>query len=506
MPEESSIAIRPLECRLVLVLDNAEFTSAGEWHWSFPSDRLLCSNAFISLPPDAAYTRCILHPDDVPGLRARIAGDGTGDLSFRVLTNSGAVHEVRGSGISFTPGDVFAQLLEAQREQAYAERADQRRLEACARRAAAADQAERHTATGTWWYCPDTGELHYSDHCFRLHGLQPGSLNAHPQTFASFIHPDDAPIVADALLDALRRELPLEIEYRIYTAGGHLRHLRLQVSWGFSEQGANIAYGTYTDRTEFAETLTGTEKAASVAQQRATLLRLLESGGRADEDLSLFSFLAAHDLREPLRKLSLFSSRLLENEPALSEEGRGQLGRIKRATQRMDRLLQGLEELARLVEHEENVAAVSLDAVMDQALETLAGEIAASGACINRAPLPVVMGNEVLLSELFQHLLRNALQYRQPGRELSICIGAEELPDGGHAVSIRDNGRGFANELSGRIFRVFQRLSADGDGERTGIGLALCRRIMDYHQGSISAQGSAGAGAEFRCVFPNYPR
>jgi PAS domain S-box-containing protein len=280
-PKETPTNISEKDRVLVLLLEGREYQLSGIWHWDLPADLLFCSDALISLPPDSDYIRCLLHPDDVQRLRDELQRDFLEHLQFRVLTNSGSVIEIEGYGISPQGGDLFASLQEGARQQAYEARAAQRQLAFLEQRAAAADLAEKDISSGTWWFNAVTGDMHYSDGIYRIHGLPVQSLNAHPQTFSSFIHADDVTVVTDTLLQVLRMHVPLELHYRIYTPNGKLRFLRLQVRWAFNELGQEMAYGSLQDRTDARNAEEAVSAIASHARQRSTVLRLAESGGRA---------------------------------------------------------------------------------------------------------------------------------------------------------------------------------------------------------------------------------
>jgi PAS domain S-box-containing protein len=266
--------------QLLLLLGGQEYVLSGNWSWSLHTDTIFCSDALVSLPPGTDHVRCLVHPDDVAGLQQQLHSDLLPEIRFRILTNSGSVQEIEGLGISIAPGEHFSTQAEAARQAAYDAKELQRRLDALQLRASAADRAEKDTATGTWWFNSVTGDMYYSDGVYRIHGLPAGSLNAHPQTFAPFIHPDDAGIVTDTLLGVLRTQVPLDLEYRIYTGNGACRTVRLQVHWGFSEKGQLIAYGSLQDRTEALGADAAADAATRASRHRSALIRLLEAGGR----------------------------------------------------------------------------------------------------------------------------------------------------------------------------------------------------------------------------------
>ena len=243
-------------------------------------------------------------------------------------------------------------------------------------------------------------------------------------------------------------------------------------------------------------------------QQRATELT------RANEDLLHFAYAVSHDLQSPLRTVHTFAQ-LLDRKfrPALEDEGGKLIAGIVSASSRMGTLIQDLLRFAKVAgtvdaEGTEDAAgsaeaahaATPLGKALESALQSCAGSIAESGAKITCDPLPVLRGDAGQFAQLFQNLIGNAIKYRKPGTPPVIHIssarnGAEWV------IAIQDNGIGFEPQHAERIFGVFQRLHGS-EYAGTGIGLTICKRIVERHGGRIRAESTGGEGARFSFSLP----
>lgn len=228
---------------------------------------------------------------------------------------------------------------------------------------------------------------------------------------------------------------------------------------------------------------------------------------RINTELESFASVAAHDLREPLRKILAFGDRIeVRYGDALGEQGRDYLNRMTRAATRMDALIEALLAYARIGMMRPAFEPVALEVVVAEAVADVHTRLEESGGQVETTALPVVHGNHVLLRQLFTNLLANALKYRDPGRPPVVRVEAEPAPGGASwRISVSDNGIGFEQVFAERIFAPFERLHGKDAYDGTGIGLAICRRIVEQHGGTITADGQSGDGATFTMTLPALP-
>lgn len=235
----------------------------------------------------------------------------------------------------------------------------------------------------------------------------------------------------------------------------------------------------------------------------------------ANEELERINWISTHDLQEPLRKIQVFASRLLGSEAAqtASADIIHAVKRMNDAAGRMQTLVNDIHAYSKLLHKESPLELISLDRVADSVLQDLTDELADTGADVKREELPAVMGEPFLLRQVFTNLLRNALKFSREDVPPVIRITAAHVadavppavpprPEGYHRISIADNGIGFSNEYADAIFGIFRRLHTQKEYSGTGIGLALCRKVMLRHNGYATADGAPGEGAAFHLWFP----
>jgi PAS domain S-box-containing protein len=234
--------------------------------------------------------------------------------------------------------------------------------------------------------------------------------------------------------------------------------------------------------------------------------RLEEETARSNRDLEQFSYAVSHDLQEPLRMVASYLA-LLERryKDKLDGEAHEFIAFAVDGAQRMSRMITDLLEYSRVHRRGNRFTPIALDQVLDDALANLSTAISECGAQVTAQPLPTVTGDASQLMRVFQNLIGNALKYRKPDKPPHISVTAEQ--DGGFwVVSVRDDGIGIDPAHTGRLFQVFQRLHPRGVYEGTGVGLALCRRILERHGGRIWVESAGeGLGSTFRFAIPPVP-
>lgn len=218
-----------------------------------------------------------------------------------------------------------------------------------------------------------------------------------------------------------------------------------------------------------------------------------------NEELEQFAYIASHDLQEPLRTVAGYLQLIEQRYAArLDQDGLEFIAFAVEGAHRMQALIEALLLYSRVSRRDAAFEPVRLDDVVDDTLRSLAQAVRDADATIERSALPTVNGDRIQLGQLFQNLLSNALKFRgdQPAH---VRVEASRDADG-HHIFVRDRGIGFDNKHADRIFAVFRRLQRKYPG--TGIGLAICKKIVERHRGSIQASAVVGGGATFEIVLP----
>ena len=242
-------------------------------------------------------------------------------------------------------------------------------------------------------------------------------------------------------------------------------------------------------------------KAAELARVQAqSASRDLE---RSNTDLERFALVASHDLQEPLRMVTSFSQLLARRyKGQLDERADEYLEFIQSGTKRMAALIEDLLSYSQIVHSTEKGAPVDCNALLDKVLESCRVTIEESGATITRDPLPTLDGDEGQISQLFHNLLTNALKYKRPDVRPEVHVSAQRTANE-WLFSFRDNGIGIAQEYLEQIFVIFKRLHKKAEYPGTGIGLALCQRIIEGRAGRIWVESKPGFGSTFYFTWPD---
>ncbi|MBN1992377.1 MAG: PAS domain S-box protein [Anaerolineae bacterium] len=223
---------------------------------------------------------------------------------------------------------------------------------------------------------------------------------------------------------------------------------------------------------------------------------------RSNHELQTFAYIASHDLQEPLRKIQLFSNRLRTRHGDLfNEQARDYLERLLHAATRMQTLIQDLLTYSRLTTHAQPFTLVDLNKIASEVLSDLEGRIEEVGGQVAIGMLPTIEADPMQMGQLLQNLISNGLKYHRPTEPPLVKVRAN-IEEGLCRLTVADNGIGFDETHLERIFRIFERLHGHSKYEGTGIGLAICRKIVDRHGGAITATSAPGQGATFIVTLP----
>jgi PAS domain S-box-containing protein len=237
-------------------------------------------------------------------------------------------------------------------------------------------------------------------------------------------------------------------------------------------------------------------------QSEEALERQAAELARSNADLEQFAYVASHDLQEPLRMVASYTQLLARRYgEKLDEDAKEFIGYTVEGVNRMKDLINDLLAYSRAGARSNPLEPVNVGIVVERVLGSLQPAIEESGATVTSGPMPVVMGDEGQLGQVFQNLIANALKFRHPELTPEVHVGAEKR-DGEWLFSVRDNGIGISPEFADRIFVIFQRLHSRAEYPGTGIGLAICKRLVERHGGRIWLESEEGKGTAFYFTIP----
>lgn len=297
-----------------------------------------------------------------------------------------------------------------------------------------------------------------------------------------YLHPDDN--VLARWRESLAAGKPFELEARLRGRGGEFRWFMMR-SVPVRDASGRIQrwIGTSTD----------------IHQNKLMQLELR----RANQDLEQFAYSASHDLQEPLRSVKIFSELLFERfQDGLDPQAVEFLSTVREGASRMEMLVRDLLAYTQATTIDMPAERVDANKAFEAALANLAGAVVESGATVDHGPMPFVPIHPTQLQQLFQNLIGNAIKYHRPGVPPVVHTTARS-ENGTWIFSVKDNGIGVEPEFRDKIFGLFKRLHTRAEYSGTGIGLALCQRIVERHHGRIWVESEPGEGSTFHFTLPN---
>lgn len=353
----------------------------------------------------------------------------------------------------------------------------------------------------TWVWDLETKKLSYSENLYRLMGTD--SFDSNLDNFLNFVHPEDRERIANDTKNVLNGEKEsLAQFFRIIRKDGELRYFKSIAKTVTYSKGKKTIIGITSDVTD------EHNKNFELENRNFELEQI-------NTELESFNHVASHDLQEPLRKIQIFISRISAADMELiSETGREYIAKIQQATSRMRTLIDDLLLFSRSNKTDKAFEKTDLNELLQNAKQELAEDIHDKNATVKSEKLPVLNVIPYQIQQLFINLISNSLKYAKPDIAPIISIDCEEIliskvsflktnPEKKYyKITLSDNGIGFDQQFAESIFALFKRLHSPSEFPGTGIGLAICKKIVENHMGAIKADGKLNIGATFTIYLP----
>ncbi len=358
---------------------------------------------------------------------------------------------------------------------------------------------------GTFERIIDVDKVFLSEGLFRIFEIDEPLHVVDTHYAMSFIHPNDkARIIKEITKNALENGgEDVNVELKIVTAKKQVKIIHCLARIIKNPDGKPILF-------------TGSIRDITVHRSiEEDLKNKVEELNHSNKELEEFAFVASHDLQEPLRKITTFSGRLSEKyKDVLTGDGAMYLSRMTASAENMRILINDLLEFSRISKTTQPYEPVKLDIILQHVLTDLELIIEETGTVILTQPLPALEAAASEMKQLFTNIINNAIKFHKENIAPKIIIETNVLSENEklqyelkqnetyYKVQITDNGIGFENEYAMRIFQVFQRLHGKSEYPGSGIGLAICKKIMEHHHGIIYAENIPDTGARFTFIIP----
>lgn len=361
--------------------------------------------------------------------------------------------------------------------------------------------AETIAKIGSYSWYPDTDTYELSDNFYRLLGFEPNEFESGFEIFKTFVHPDDQVKYQKTGIEGLKSRQIKEYIYRVITKKGKIRYWRTAGEI-IIESGNEKMVGVVQDVTD------------SIGKD-LELKKRNKALKRSNAELESFNRVVSHDLQEPLRKIQTFISLLTEAEAdSLSDNSKNYFNKINNAASRMQLLIKNLLSYSRIDSTHENFEIIDLNKKVEKVEDNFSARIIEAKITIIKKNLPTIQGIPFQMEQLFNNLLSNAIKYRNLTKDAKILIDASivhknqiALPNkktskNYYKIVFSDNGIGFDQENAEKIFNIFERLHQQSAYSGTGIGLAICKKIVENHNGFIYATSELQKGSIFYIYLP----
>jgi PAS domain S-box-containing protein len=343
--------------------------------------------------------------------------------------------------------------------------------------------------TGLWEWDLVNNVVIWDERMERMCGLAPGTFGKTMEAFEELIVEEDLPHTRKSINQALSKGIPFETVFRIKSHPEGIKYLNSKALLNRDKDGKTVSFsGVCFD-------ITGLKK-----DSESIILKLNEELLRSNNDLQNFAYVASHDLQEPLRMVSSFSQLLLmQYGESLDDRAREYINFSVEGAKRMYDLLNGLLAYSRINTRAHEFTEVDLKEILELVIHNLSLVIHERDAILQFRELPVVFADRTQMIQLFQNLTNNAIKFSVEKPDILISTVEEKSH---YVFSVNDKGIGIEPQYFERIFKIFQRLLPRDQYEGTGIGLAICRRIVERHGGRIWVESMPGKGSTFFFTIP----
>lgn len=362
-------------------------------------------------------------------------------------------------------------------------------------------EAENVAGVGSFIWYLDDGTATVSDNFYRILGVDPNSFEVTFNSYKEFVHPEDAAIFQSLSTNVVEKGASTVFTYRVFTKAKGVKHLDLKGKY-VEIDNRPVSVGIVQDITNRVEK----DKALIDSYEKLKI---------SNEELESFNRVASHDLQEPLRKIQMFISRIEdEGEKSMPVGIQNYFGKIKSGTFRMRELIQNLLSYSRIDKINSKFEIISLDETILKIEDELSQLIKETNISISYDNLPVIQGIPFKIEQLCTNLISNSIKYRNSNVASKISIVSKKVRNSEieenfsknseyyYKISFIDNGIGFEPEFASNIFEVFQRLHSKTEYSGTGIGLSICKKIVEKHNGYIYAIGKKNEGSTFVIYLP----
>jgi len=459
----------------------------------------------LDQPDDIAFFNRV-HPDDRAQVKEAyekaFESGGSFEYSFRYMMD-GAEKHIQARGIVTRENGKLRFLKGTLRDITKNSLLIQRLTES----EALHKEAEKLTHLGNWAWDVGDNTIQWSDEMYRIYGLEPQSETITFDRFVGLIHPDSRETRLNEINESLQTGIVKDYNLKIVTPAGNVKILRGLGSISTDADGQpKKVVGTCQDIT--AEFHLKNELMALNEELSIKNEELL----RTNNELESFNYIASHDLQEPLRKIQIYTEKVIHQADGLSNEMRMALEKVISSTTRMRTLIKDLMVFSQISLAATLFEKTPLNAIFDKVLEEFAESIEQGNAIFHIDTLPEVTIIPFQFQQLLTNIVGNSIKYRKQEEPAIISVSSTVVRanDIGVAsakgkylkVSISDNGIGFEAEHRENIFDLFKRLHTNETYSGTGIGLAICKKIMQNHNGYITADSIAGEGSVFNIYLP----